>query len=77
MSDSWRQISLAKGPQRFVFRYCRGDESNVLEAFRTLADNPNNDFDWFDAAVLAFKIARRMERKLQLAGHEPPAKAAG
>lgn len=59
MSQCYRQISLSKGSQRFVFRYCDGDESNVLEALRSLANSSASGFDWFDAAVLAFKVARR------------------
>ncbi|MDD4891329.1 MAG: hypothetical protein PHU85_15515 [Phycisphaerae bacterium] len=77
MSEPWRQISLNKGSQRFVFRYFDGDEGNVLDAFRSLANASNSGFDWFDAAVLAFKMARRLDRKVKLAHQEPPAKAAG
>jgi len=77
MSESCRQISLNKGSQRFIFRYGAGDESNVLDAFRSLANNTTSGFDWFDAAVLAFKLARRLERTVKLARQEPPAKAAG
>ena len=78
MNDSWRQISLAKGSQRFIFRYCEGEEENVLEAFRSLATNEASGFDWFDAAVLAFKMARRLERKINSnRRRKPPAKAAG
>lgn len=78
MSEPWRQISLNKGPQRFVFRYFEGEESNVLDAFRSLANSGSGGFDWFDAAVLAFKMARRLDRKVRLARQQPPpAKAAG
>ncbi|MCG3181135.1 MAG: hypothetical protein BIFFINMI_03509 [Phycisphaerae bacterium] len=79
MNDRCRQISLVKGSQRYVFRYCEGDEPNVLDAFRTLAGRNESGFDWFDAAVLCFKMARRLERELdrENAASEPPAKAAG
>ena len=78
MSEPWRQMCLAKGAQRFIFRYCDGDEPSVLDALRALASNPSSGFDWFDAAVLAFKLARRLERKLKLAQPpSPPARAAG
>ena len=77
MSESWHQISLSKGSQRYIFRYCDGDEGNVLESFRNLANEGNTGFDWFDAAVLAFKLARRLERKMELAHSEPPTQAAG
>ena len=65
MNESWRQIALAKGSQRYVFRYCRGEEHSVLDAFRSLAGDPRSGFDWFDAAVLCFKMARRLEAELQ------------
>ncbi len=71
MSQCYRQISLSKGAQRFVFRYCDGDEASVLEAFRSLADSSSNGFDWFDAAVLAFKVARRTARKGKAAPASP------
>ncbi len=74
---TFRQISLAKGGQRYVFRYSEGDESDVLDAMRTLASKPASGFDWFDAAVLAYKMARRMEQTLELARQAQPAKAAG
>jgi len=78
MSAGWRQITLAKGSQRFIFRYGRGQESNVLESFRSLAARPDSGFDWFDAAVLCFKLARRLEKQLDHQAASPrPAKAAG
>ncbi len=77
MSGDRRQISLAKGAQRFIFRYSRGEEAAVLEAFRALANRADSGFDWFDAAVLSFKLARRMERRVEAARQDPPAKAAG
>ena len=77
MVDSWRQISLSKGSQRFIFRYCPGDESNVLDALRSLANGNSSGFDWFDAAVLAFKLTRRLDRTVKLTQRTAPAKAAG
>lgn len=76
-SKPCRQIALAKGSQRFVFRYASGQESSVLDAFRQLASDPDSGFDWFDAAVLSFKMARRLESQLRIESHTPPAKAAG
>lgn len=74
MSDTSRQLTLAKGSQRYIFRYVPGQEDRVLEAISTLASDPASGLDWFDAAVLSFKLARRVEGQLE---HEPPAKAAG
>jgi hypothetical protein len=79
MSQPRRQISLNKGTQKFIFRYSAGEEISVLDAFRSLADSTESGFTWFDAAALAFKLARRVERtvKLPQQQQQAPAKAAG
>ncbi len=59
-----RQLSLLKGPERFVFRYRVGDEAEVIQAFATLASNAERDFDWFDAAVLSYQMGRRLEKEM-------------
>jgi len=59
-----RQLSLVKGPQRFVFRYQSGDEAEVIDAFASLASRPESEFDWFDAAVLSYQMGRRWENEL-------------
>jgi hypothetical protein len=59
-----RQLSLLKGPERFVFRYRVGDEADVIQAFATLASNEERDFDWFDAAVLSYQMGRRLEEQM-------------
>ena len=59
-----RQLSLLKGPERFVFRYRDGDEAGVIQAFATLASDEERDFDWFDAAVLSYQMGRRLEKEM-------------
>jgi len=59
-----RQLSLVKGQERFVFRYQPGHETEVIEAFASLAGNKSSQFDWFDAAVLSYQMGRRLETEL-------------
>jgi hypothetical protein len=56
-----RQVSLGKGNHRYVFRYAAGREEDVLNAFMELASNVEWEFDWFDAAALAYQMGRRFE----------------
>ena len=64
-----RQLSLVKGAERFVFRYQPGQEPDVIDAFASLADDQESEFDWFDAAVLSYQMGRRLETELdQIAG---------
>ncbi len=60
-----RQLSLVKGPERFVFRYQAGQESQVIDAFASLAADRKSVFDWFDAAVLSYQMGRRLETELE------------
>ena len=53
-----RQLSLVKGEERFIFRYQKGQEAEVIEAFADLAADSKSAFDWFDAAVLSYQMGR-------------------
>jgi hypothetical protein len=59
-----RQLSLVKGEERFVFRYQTGQESQVIDAFASMAGDQDSCFDWFDAAVLSYQMGRRIETDL-------------
>ena len=61
---SVRQLSLAKGSERYVFRYSAGHEAEVIDAFASLATDQASRFDWFDAAVLSYQMGRRLETEL-------------
>jgi hypothetical protein len=56
-----RQVSLDKGNHQYVFRCAAGRENDIIEAFVELALNAEWDFDWFDAATLAYQMGRRYE----------------
>jgi len=53
-----RQLVLNKGTQKFIFRYENGREDELLDALIEQAKDKRTDFDWFDAAVLSFKLTQ-------------------
>jgi hypothetical protein len=54
------QFSLVKGEERYVVRCGPGNEEAVIGHLMEWAENPDLDFDWFDAAVLARQITQRI-----------------
>ena len=60
MDKGTRQLVLNKGRQKFIFRYESGDEDGLLQALVEQAMSRGTDFDWFDAAVLSFKLAQSL-----------------
>jgi hypothetical protein len=65
LPDGMRQVVLVKDGQRFVFRYEQGEESKVLASLMQMAKDPDNQLDWFDAAVLSHQMGRRMSKRLE------------
>jgi len=53
-------LVLNKGIQKFIFRYDAGCEDQLLEALIEQARDKRTDFDWFDAAVLSFKLTQSL-----------------
>jgi hypothetical protein len=60
MKRGRRQLVLNKGIQKFIFRYDSGCEDQLLEAIIEQAKDKRTDFDWFDAAVLSFKLTESL-----------------
>ena len=56
------ELVLVKGEQRYLFRCGHGEEADLLVALADLVRDPDTDFNWFDAAVLAHVIGRRLGR---------------
>jgi len=54
------QFALAKGADQYVIRCGAGDEESVINQLMAWAENPDLDFDWFDAAVLSRQITQRV-----------------
>ena len=58
MESSQKQLVLNKGGQQYIFRYTSGNEASLLDALVASAKDEQTDFDWFDAAVLSFKLSQ-------------------
>jgi hypothetical protein len=60
MKTHSKQLVLNKGTQKYIFRYDSGCESQLLDALIAQATDNGTDFDWFDAAVLSFKLTQSL-----------------
>ena len=58
MRKTKRQLVLNKGAEKFIFRYDSGCEDELLDVLIKQAKDKRMDFDWFDAAVLSFKLTQ-------------------
>lgn len=59
-NNAMRQLVLNKGGEKFIFRYETGHEDHLLDALITQAKDKRTEFDWFDAAVLSFKLTQSL-----------------
>jgi hypothetical protein len=55
-----RQFVLNKGSEKYIFRYEPGQEGLLLDALVASANDTRTSFDWFDAAVLSFKLTQSL-----------------
>lgn len=60
MTQTKKQLVLNKGSEKFIFRYDNGNEGQLLDALVATATNSQTSFDWFDAAVLSFKLTQSL-----------------
>lgn len=60
INNSIRQLVLNKGGEKFIFRYESGHEDTLLDALINQAKDRRTEFDWFDAAVLSFKLTQSL-----------------
>jgi hypothetical protein len=60
MSKIKKQIVLKKGRQKFIYRYENGSEDKLLDVLVEQAQSGRTDFDWFDAAVVSFKLTQSL-----------------
>ncbi len=58
MDSMKQQLILHKGAEKFIFRYENGSEDELLDALIDQAKDNRTSFDWFDAAVLSFKLTQ-------------------
>lgn len=60
MESGKRQLVLNKGAEKFIFRYAPGEERALLDALVFSATDDRTSFDWFDAAVLSFRLTQSL-----------------
>ena len=60
MKKTKRQLVLNKGSEKFIFRYESGCEDKLLDSLIEQAKDNQTEFDWFDAAVLSFKLTQSL-----------------
>ncbi len=60
MDSCKKQLVLNKGSEKYIFRYEAGQEGPLLDALVACATDPRTDFDWFDAAVLSFRLTQSL-----------------
>jgi len=60
MKKTRRQLVLNKGKEKFIFRYETGCENELLDALIAQAKDDSTSFEWFDAAVLSFKLTQSL-----------------
>ncbi len=60
MDKGKKQLVLNKGSEKYIFRYEIGCEGQLLDSLVDQADDDRTDFDWFDAAVLSFKLTQSL-----------------
>ena len=60
MKKQKRQLILNKGAEKYIFRYEKGSEDKLLESLVAQAKDKRTGFDWFDAAVLSFKLTQSL-----------------
>lgn len=60
MKRTKQQLVLNKGTEKFIFRYENGQEDRLLDALIEQAKDGRTNFDWFDAAVLSFKLTQSL-----------------
>ena len=60
MKERTQQVILNKGAEKFIFRYGCGCEDELLDALMEQAGDSRTGFDWFDAAVVSFKLTQSL-----------------
>jgi hypothetical protein len=60
LQQNLRQLVLKKGCEKYIFRYQPGSEDTLLDALVCQAKDSRTTFDWFDAAVLSFKLTQSL-----------------
>lgn len=60
-----REIALAKGREKYIFRFDDASHKALLRVFGRYADSVELSFTWHDAAVLTKKVREEIHRAYQ------------
>ena len=60
MATETKQLVLNKGAEKYIFRYDEGSEGELLDTLVDQATDRATAFDWFDAAVLSYKLTQSL-----------------
>lgn len=63
--QAFKQVSLAKAGQQYIFRYREGDEETLIQSLTDMARRDDTNFDWFDAAVLSRQVNETLLKRLE------------
>ena len=58
-------LVLTKPSGRFVFRCAPGDEAQLMRRLSDLARDPDQDFDWYDAARVSHRLGQRLQQTVR------------
>jgi len=61
---------LNKGDEKFIFRYKPGCEDQLLDYLISQAKSNKTSFDWFDAAVVSFRLTQSLISEANQLLHE-------
>ena len=64
-ADDGRDFVLVKDGRRLVFRCAPGDETQLIQRLAEMAEDPESELTWFDAAVLSHQMGQRFDRTLK------------
>ncbi|AQT68304.1 hypothetical protein STSP2_01462 [Anaerohalosphaera lusitana] len=67
-----KQLVLNKGSEKYIFRYEHGCEGELLDSLVAKASDADCPFDWFDAAVLSFKLTQKLIGEADKLLHNDP-----
>jgi hypothetical protein len=66
------EVTLLKNGHRWRLVCAAGEEPELLEAVSELAEADDIDFDWFDAALIAHELKRRVHAAIESFTGSPP-----
>lgn len=65
------EVTLLKNGHRWRIACAAGEEPELLEAVSELAESDDIDFDWFDAALVAHELKRRVHANIKAFTQSP------